>query len=140
MFISQRPILAALIRCAGSSLAAVAVEFALLNLLVSALHVYYLAGAALASTSYFVLNFLLNRRWAFRAGDAPALPQLLRHAVVAGGGMALGLALLWLMVGGAGLPLQLGWPAAGAVCFLLWTFPMNRWFTYRGAIATAAAT
>ena len=108
---------ATLIRCAGSSLCAVAIEYALLNLLVSALHVYYLAGAALASCVYFVLNFLINRRWAFRAGGAPALPQLVRHSVVVVGGMVLGLGLLRLLVGEVGLSLQLGWPAAGAVCF-----------------------
>ena len=127
-----------LVRCAGSSLLAVAVEFALLNLLVAALHIYYLVGSAIASTGYFILNFVVNRRWAFRATHQRALPQLMRHVVVVAGGMALGLPLLWMMVGQIGLPLQLGWPAAGAVSFLLWTFPMNRWFTYRAAVAATA--
>lgn len=117
---------------------AVAVEFALLTLLVSKLHVAYLIGAAAAGVAYFVVNFLLNRRWAFRARRTPVLPQLVRHGVVAGGSTLLILPLLWLFVSEFGMPYQLGWVVAASVAFLTWTFPMHRWFTFRGAHALGA--
>ena len=120
-----------LFRCAGSSIAAVAVEFALLNLLVSVFHVFYLVGAGLASGVFLLINFLLNRHWAFRATRGRPWAQLARQAVVVGGGAAIGLPLLALLVGHVHLPYQVGWPIAGVVCFFSWTFPMNRFFTYR---------
>src|SRR5437868_6061957 len=126
--------LKSLLRCAGSSLAGVTVELGLMTLLVSVLHLFYLVGALLAGALYFSLSFLLNRHWAFRAARAPALPQLLRHGLVFGGGMLLGTPLLWLLVSGFGVPYQLAWLAVGGVSFLCWTFPMQRWFTYRGAL------
>lgn len=120
-----------LFRCAGSSLAGVAIEFALLSLLVSGLHVFYLAAALIAGVAGFFMSFVLNRRWAFHARHGSAPRQLVRHAVVVGGGIALGLALMWILVSWLGLPYQLGWLGGGAVVFLTWTFPMQRWFTYR---------
>lgn len=129
-----------LVRCAGSSLAAVAFEFASLSLLVSVLHVFYLAGALIAGAAGFVISFVLNRRWAFRATDGSALRQIVRHGIVVGGGIALGTALMWLMVSHLGLPYQLGWLGGGAVVFLMWTFPMQRFFTYATpAVARAVA-
>jgi len=118
-------------RCAGSSLAAVAVEFGLLTALVSLFHVFYLAGALVAGVAGLLLAFLLNRRWAFADGRGAAWPQLGKHAFVVGGGIALGMALLWLAVSRLSMPYQVGWLASGTVVFFAWTFPMQRLFTFR---------
>jgi putative flippase GtrA len=126
-----------LLRCAGSSLAAVAVEFLLLTALVSLLHVHYLVGALIAGASGCALCFVINRRWAFGAGAGCAWRQLFRHVVVVGGGMGLGMVLMWLAVRGFGLPYQVSWLLGGSVVFLAWTFPMQRWFTFRAAYATS---
>lgn len=124
--------LSSLLRCAGSSLVGFAIELALLTLLVSGLHVNYLIAAAFAGLAYLAINFVLNRRWAFRATRGRALFQLARHAFVVGGGMAFGLPLLWLFVSRFHLPYAIGWTLAGGFVFLSWTFPMHRAFTYRG--------
>lgn len=121
----------ALFRCAGSSLATVAIEFAVLTLLVSVLHVYYLAGALIAGAGGICVSFVLNRRWAFRARHARAPRQLCKHALVVVAGIGLGMALTALFVSAVGLPYQVGWLGGGAVVFLAWTFPMQRFFTYR---------
>jgi putative flippase GtrA len=97
------------VAAALSSLAAVAVEFALLTLLVSVLHLHYLASAALVTVAYVAINFTLNRRWAFRAGHAPAAGQLARHVGVTAVGLGNALMLMRLSVGDIGLPYQLGW-------------------------------
>lgn len=126
-----------LVRCAGSSLAAVALEFVILSLLVSICHVNYLVGSVIASVAGLVVCFVANRQWAFKAGAGAVLPQLVRHGFVVGGGLGLGLILMWLQVHGLGLPYQLSWLAAGSVVFFAWTFPMQRWFTFRLAPARA---
>jgi putative flippase GtrA len=120
-----------LIRCAGSSLAAVAVEFGLLTALVSLFHVFYLAGALLAGVAGLLLAFLLNRRWVFVAARGCAWRQLGKHVFVVGGGIAIGTALLWLAVSQIRVPYQVGWLASGTVVFFAWTFPMQRFFTFR---------
>jgi putative flippase GtrA len=126
-------LLPSLLRCAGSSLLAVAFELGLLILLVQVFHTYYLLAAVAAGALYAVLNFLVNRRWAFRSRHAAPWPQFARHLAVVGGGMALGTALLWLLVGRVGLPYPVGWGIGGSLCFLGWTFPMQRFFAYAPA-------
>jgi putative flippase GtrA len=126
-----------LFRCAGSSLAAVALEFVLLTALVSLLHVFYLAGALIAGAAGLVLAFVLNRQWAFADGRGPAWRQLVKHAVVVGGGIGIGTTLLWIAVSQCGLPYQVGWLLSGTVVFFAWTFPMQRFFTFRAATVPA---
>jgi putative flippase GtrA len=121
----------ALVRCAGSSLAAVAVEFGLLSLLVSLFHVFYLAGALISGVVGLLLAFVLNRSWAFSDGRARAWCQLAKHIFVVVGGIALGMFLLWIAVRHLSLPYQLGWIASGSIVFFVWTFPMQRFFTFR---------
>src|SRR5262249_60826857 len=122
-----------MVRRAGASIAAVSVEFALLSLLVSVFHVFYLVGAAIASGAFLIVNFLLNRRWAFRALHGRVWKQLLRQAVVVAGGSAIAIPLLWLFVGHIHMPYQVGWPAAGVVCLFSLTVPMDRFLTYSAA-------
>jgi len=120
-----------LFRCAGSSLAAVAVEFALLTFLGSIAHVFYLVAVLAAGVAGICVSFVLNRRWAFVACHAKARGQMVRHALVVIGGIALGMGLTWLLVSGAGMPYQVGWLGGGAVVFFVWTFPMQRFFAFR---------
>jgi putative flippase GtrA len=127
-----------MVRCAGSSLAAVAVEFGLLSALVSLFHVFYLAGALIAGVAGLIIAFVLNRRWAFADGSAArASRQLVKHVFVVAGGIALGMLLLWLGVSRLSLPYQVGWIASGTIVFFAWTFPMQRFFTFNVAPAVA---
>jgi putative flippase GtrA len=125
-----------LVRCAGSSVAAVTLEFALLLFMVSWLHLYYVAAAVLAGLCGCVVSFLINRAWAFEARGGCARRQLCKHGVVVGGGVALGTLLMWLLVTVLRLPYQVGWLGGGALVFLGWTYPMQRFFTYAPATAT----
>lgn len=126
-----------LFRCAGLSLAAVAVEFLLLTVLVSVLHVFYLAGALVAGAVGLLLAFGLNRSWAFADGRGRTWRQLLKHTMVVSGGIGLGTLLLWIAVHHLSLPYQLAWLASGSVVFFTWTFPMQRFFAFRAAPALA---
>jgi putative flippase GtrA len=126
-----------LFRCAGSSLAGVTIEFGFLSLLVSLLHVFYLAAMVLAGVVGFLVSFVLNRNWAFDARNGSTMRQLARHTVVVGGGLGLGTLLMWLQVSVLRLPYQVGWALGGSIVFFAWTFPMQRWFTYRPALEPA---
>ncbi len=138
----MKRLLPSLARCAGSSLLGAAVELGLLVLLVQVCHTWYLAAAVGAGAVYAVLNFFVNRRWAFRSRHAAPWPQFVRHLLVVGGGIAIGTTLLWLLVGVLRVPYPAGWAIGGAVCFLGWTFPMQRFFAHpppSGAPAGAPA-
>lgn len=123
-----------LARCAGSSLAGVLLEFVLLTMLVSALHLHYVAAALCAGIGGFAVSFALNRFWAFDGRGGCPRRQLLRHAVVVAGGIVLGTLVMWLGVAALRLPYQIGWLGGGALVFLSWTYPMQRFFTYAPAI------
>jgi putative flippase GtrA len=126
-------VLKTLFRCAGSSLGAVALEFALLTTLVSVFRVFYLVAALVSGAAGLLLAFLLNRRWVFTDGGDRALRQLGKHVVVVACGIAMGTALLWLGVTRFSLPYQLGWVVSGTIVFFAWTFPMQRFFAFRAA-------
>jgi putative flippase GtrA len=127
-----------LIRCAGSSLAGVTIEFGILSLLVSLLHVYYLAGAVVAGLAGLAISFALNRNWAFDGRAGSRWRQLLRHSLVVGGGIGLGMLPMWLAVSWLNLPYQVGWVLGGTLVFLAWTYPMQRWFTFRPVVVPAS--
>jgi putative flippase GtrA len=122
-----------LVRCAGSSVAAVTIEFFLLLLLVSRLHMFYLVAALVAGLTGFVVSFIINRRWAFEGRRGCPKRQLFKHGVVVGGGLGLGTALMWLLVTRLHFPYQVGWLGGGALVFMGWTYPMQRFFTYAPA-------
>lgn len=126
----------AFVRCAASSLAAVAIEFVLLTFFVSVLHMHYLVAAIASTGVYLAVNFLLNRRWAFSGHGGPAFKQFARHLGVAGVGLGLALVMMRFFIHTIGMPYQLGWAAAGCVNFGTWTWPMNRFFTFRAARPT----
>jgi len=115
------------LRCAVSSLVAVAIEFLLMTLFVSVFHLHFLVGWLLATGGYLALNFVLNRHWSFRAGHAPVGGQLARHAFAVALGVTQGTALLWFFDHTDHLPYQLGWAFSGCIVFGTSTYPLNRW-------------
>ena len=92
---------------------------------------HYLSGAIVATSAYLVINFVINRLWAFRAAAAASVKrQLAKHIGVAAIGAGLGIALLRFFVHTVGLPYQLGWMFSGFIGFGTWTYPMSRLFTF----------
>jgi putative flippase GtrA len=127
-----------LVRCGASSLVAVGLEFLLLSILVSGLRMRAVPASAIAAGAYLAANFVLNRRWAFRGHGGRIEGQLARHLGVAGVGSGLVIVLLWILVDVARMPYPIGWAVAGLLAFVGWTYPMNRFFTFRARPAPLA--
>lgn len=119
---------AAFARYALTSGLATGADFALANSL-------HRLGAAPAVATFFgcvvggVVAFALSRRWTFRVGGAPALPQLLRFLFV------------WAtsaLLNSAGVPavlsfvssFPLAWASVRAAVYLGWNYPLARWLVF----------
>jgi putative flippase GtrA len=130
---------ASLVKCALSSLTSVCVELVLMVLLVSALHINYLAAFLLAAGANLGLGFAVNRHWAFaRAASRPALRQLAGHIGVAVIGTSMATGIIWVFVHLLKQPYPVGWAVAGCTCFFAWTYPVSRRFVYAAAVPAAA--
>jgi putative flippase GtrA len=117
-------------RYAATSALATLTDFALASALH---HLGSTAGIAtfLGCVAGGGVAFSLSRGWTFQAGEARAVPQLLRFVSV------------WLasaLLNSAGVPALLGWLASFQVAWVIvrgavylgWNYPMNRWFVFGG--------
>jgi putative flippase GtrA len=103
--------------------------FLVYTLLLKVFGVWYLAASAVGFFVGAVNGFLLNRRWTFKEHVGDALTPV-RWGIVQGCGLALNLALLYLLVDGAALDKLLAQAFATGVVTVL-TFIANRTWTFR---------
>ena len=99
-----------------------------------------LPASAIATETAIISNFLFNDRWTFRAtGDgAPAWQRFLRFNGVALGGMAITMALLWLLHTYTPLPLAIA--NIGAIgAATAWNYVVNSRWTWRGTPVVVVA-
>lgn len=126
----QDPLVHTLGRHQLGSVAATAIDFAALALLVERLGVDPVAATALGSLAGAVTNFALARRWIFRDHQGTAASQALRYALVSG--VSLGFNTL----GECALATRLGVHylvarvLVSVTVSLLWNFPMHRRFVF----------
>ena len=76
-------------------------------------------------------NFTINKLWAFYARDAPALPAVTRFVVVQIGASFLHTGGVWLLTRFGRLPYPFSKLVVAATVYLLWNYPLNRWFVFR---------
>lgn len=118
-------------RAALSSLIATAADAGtvlLLSLLVSVLP---LAGATLLGCAVgALLNFNLNRSWAFQAQAGPWAGQALKYVLVSASSALLNAALVHGLVTQGALPDVAAWLFARGLSFLIWTYPLFRWYVF----------
>ncbi len=78
-----------------------------------------------------VVAFSLSRRWTFQAGDARALPQVLRFLFVWATSAALNSGAVPALLGlGAISSFALAWVVVRAAVYLGWNYPLSRWFVF----------
>jgi putative flippase GtrA len=90
------------------------------------------AGAVLAFLVAVTNNFTWNRRWTFAIGSGRVHEQALRFLAVSIGGLVLNVALLELLVTGAGVP-EIPAQAFAVAVVMPVNFLGNRLWTFRGA-------
>jgi putative flippase GtrA len=120
----------AIARSAVGSLAALALELALLPPLIRALHLPA-AAFLLVQLVATALTFVVNRCWAFEARRGRVGGQAVRAAAVAAGSIALNTALPsfgWYVLGA---PPALAFATAAALVYLGWNYPLQRWWVFR---------
>jgi 2-hydroxy-3-keto-5-methylthiopentenyl-1-phosphate phosphatase len=121
------------LRANASSVAATALDWALVAALVGA-GAHYLLAAAAGAVAGAVTDFSLKRHWAFdRAAKGTLGAEGLRYLLVSGSSLGANLLCSWGLVDGLGMPPVPGVIGASIVVGLLWNYPLHRWFVFRGS-------
>lgn len=114
-----------------SAMAATAVDFSVLFVLVEVFRVWYLGANAIGAASGAISNFYLNRFWTFNGGFGSTRQQIFRYLMVSGASLALNSA-------GVGAFTEfLKFPYAGSKLIssllvgVLFNYPMHRGFVFR---------
>ena len=107
-----------------------ALDLATLAGLVELLHVNYVVATFLGTLVGCTSNFVINRHWSFEAADGRAHWQLVRFVPVQAGSSALHTVGVWLVTAIGGLPYLASKLVVSAVVYLVWNYPMNRYFVF----------
>lgn len=119
-----------------TSLTATLVDFGLVFGLTELLHVWYVASVAIGAGAGAVVNFLLNRAWAFRHADpnsawAHALRvQALRYALVSTGSLLLNAGGVWLVTETFQIPYGFSVVGVSLLVGFFFNFPLQRRFVF----------
>jgi putative flippase GtrA len=117
-------------RSALTSIFTTSLDFALLTALVEAGHVNYVLATCLGTILGASTNFLINRRWAFRATAGHAGHQALRYLLVQIGSAALHTSGVWALTHFVHVRYWLSKIVVAVAAYLVWNYPMNRWFVF----------
>lgn len=121
------------------ALAATAVDFFVMTLLVTTGAAGAVVATAVGATLGAITNFLLGRTWIFRASHGAPGPQILRYAAVSGASAG------WNALGEYALHDRLGMQffvarlVVSVVVSLAWNFPLQRAFVFRAPAARVAS-
>jgi putative flippase GtrA len=114
-----------------SAFAATVVDFSILFLLVEAYGVWYVAATATGACAGAVVNFLLNRYWAFAAHEAAWMRQAWKYALVSGGSLVLNSAGVWYFTESWKLPYGVSKVVISLGIALGFNYPLHRLFVFR---------
>jgi putative flippase GtrA len=114
------------------SLFTTTLDFATLLTLAGVLGVEYVLATWIGTVVGSTTNFLINKRWTFRAGNGAYPRQLGRFALVQAGASALHTGGVWALTGLAHLHYALSKAVVALVVYLAWNYPLNRCFVFRG--------
>jgi putative flippase GtrA len=87
------------LRAQVSSLLSTIVDFGITILLKELFGVNYLVSSSTGSILGGVTNFVLGRRWVFKAAELPPGAQVIRYCLVWGGSILLNIGGVWLLTG-----------------------------------------
>jgi putative flippase GtrA len=106
-------------------------DFIVLTSLVELFHVNYVVAVFSGTVVGALSNFFINRHWSFEVGHVAGHWQLARFVPVQAGSSALHTVGVWLLTEHTRLT-YFGSKAIVAVAvYLIWNYPMNRFFVFR---------
>ena len=124
--------LALLVRHQAGSIVATLVDFAVMIALVSFAGAGPAVGTAVGAASGGFVNFLLGRRWIFRATEQHAAPQVGRYALVSLGSLVLNTCGMHALASVMHYPYVAARLAVSFTVSVLWNFPLQRHFVFGG--------
>ncbi|MFT3697465.1 MAG: GtrA family protein [Kofleriaceae bacterium] len=107
-----------------------ALDFATSILFVEAFGLNHELAVFIGTVIGFLANFSLNRWWAFEAHEGHLGWQFVRVLPVQAGSSALRPAIVWVFEKLA-IKYWIANLVAAAIVYLVWNYPMNRWFVFR---------
>src|SRR3954451_5596520 len=114
-----------------TSLLTTALDFGTLIGLTELAGVNYVLATWIGTIVGALANFTINKAWAFRARDMPAVPAVARFLGVQAGSSGLHTAGVWILTRFGRLPYPVSKLVIAAVVYLTWNYPLNRWFVFR---------
>jgi putative flippase GtrA len=96
-------------------------------------HTSYAAAAVAGAFAGGVMNFTLNRHWAFRTNDHPLLSQGVRYAVGSFLTLLVLEATLWVIVDRLGFDARAAWFPAKFFTWAAFSYPFQRLVVFTGA-------
>ena len=114
-----------------------ALDLAVLTSLVELAHVDYRIATFLGTVVGALSNFIINRSWSFGATHVMPHWQLLRFVPVQIGSSALHTLGVWLFTAAVGLPYFGSKIVVATLVYLIWNYPMNRYFVFQTSLSRA---
>ena len=117
-------------RSVATSIFTTALDFGSMMGLVELFHVDYVIATFVGTIVGFLANFAINRYWAFEAHAGSLGWQFVRVLPVQAGSSGLQTLGVWVFDRFVGLRYWVAKLVASALVYLLWNYPMNRWFVF----------
>ena len=117
-------------RSIAASIFTTAVDFGTMMGLVELFGVDYVVATFVGTIVGFLANFTINRYWAFEAHAGPLHWQFLRVLPVQAGSSGLQTLGVWVFDRFLGFRYWLAKLVVSALVYLLWNYPMNRFFVF----------
>ena len=125
-------------RSVVTSIFTTAVDFGTMLGLVELFHVDYVVATFVGTIVGFLANFAINRHWAFEAHAGAIGWQFVRVLPVQAGSTGLQTLGVWIFGRFLGLRYWVAKIVVSALVYLLWNYPMNRFFVFGRKIETTS--
>ena len=122
-------------RSAITSIFTTSLDFALLAALVELAGLGHPLATFLGTLVGSTSNFLINRSWAFRAGEGRAGAQAVRYVLVQLGSIGLHTLGVWWLADLCGVRYLVAKVIVAVAAYLAWNFPLCHFFVFRTASA-----
>lgn len=120
-----------------TSILTTGLDIVTLLIAVELFHVHYVLATLLGTVVGATSNFFINRHWSFQASGGRARWQMVRFLPVQAGSSALQTLGVWFLTEIGMLPYFASKLVVAVVVYLIWNYPMNRYFVFPSRASSA---